>query len=835
MKRSVLPNKPLKAFSALTLPLACLVFGHCLASGAQNLTELSPEDQGKRLGWIANPKTDHCGGHFTLYHLGQSEKKQRKGTIQLHSNAPVTLRPHGTSEITGPVTITQKGRRLRAQHAVIRRNPHGQIASVRLDGGVQIDEAHQRFVADHVDLKLNPQHHVATEVLYRIQSRGHAQLSAWGEAKRVIMLNPAHFEIDQGTYSTCPPGSKGWQLHSHELEINNETGRGEAWHSWLTIRDMPIFYFPYINFPIDKRRKSGFLFPDFSQSSVDGTIIRTPIYWNIAPNYDATFTPIWIQKRGMALNNTMRYLGHHSKGQLDINVIGHDDRFEAFKNAAEATYGRTSQTVPYLNALNGDSLSRYFYRWKDQRQWNRHWQSIIQWQGVSDDYYLQDFSVDGLSSTSTQIPSEAKLTYETTHLGMSLDWMMYQNLHTINRTEVDQPYNRLPSLGLNGDIPLDVALPLQLTYRANATRFVRSNDFITDAESIEGDRFTLQPQAVITWMNAPIKLSTTLIGNQISERLHQQGSLPDRPRVFVPQYRMDALAHLYKAVHLLGQHYISTLEPHIAYLFTPFRRQSDLPVFDSDLPTFSTSQVFANNRFSGNDRVGDTNQISMGLSSRLLTKDQQSERMHMAIGGILYFHNRRVCLDTVCSSTENRLNAHHLSPIAASLNYHMPHHWVINSQLAYEPNHAMMENAQVTLDYARDRYHLITLGYEFSQDGDDNPTATDESSNLSRIRTSVYWPLGHSGRWQSIASWYYNISHRVLDTALLGFEYNSCCWAIRTVFSRHLLYENSTTGNGFENKLSLVLNLKGLSSVSMHDPSSLLNNAFSHFNHRVGD
>lgn len=835
MKPSKLPNNPLKAFSRLTPLLACLVFAHCFANDAQNLTDLSPEAQGKRLGWTPNPEAGQCAGQFTPYHFSAEAKKQRKGTIQLHSNAPVTLRPHGESEITGPVSITQRGRRMLAHHAMIGRNGHGQINSVRLDGGVQIDTAHERFIADHVELTLDPQHHVATEVLYRIQSPGHGSLSAWGEAKRVIMLDHAHFEIDRGTYSTCPPGSDGWQLHSHELDINNESGRGEAWHSWLTIHDIPIFYFPYINFPIDKRRKSGFLIPDLSQSSVDGTTIRTPIYWNIAPNADATFTPIWIQKRGMALNNNMRYLGHRSTGRLDVHMIPHDDRFEAFKNAAEATYGRTTQTIPYLNALNGDSITRYFYRWQDRRQWNQHWQSLINWQAVSDDYYLQDFNVDGLSSTSTQIPREAKLTYEATHLGVALDWMDYQNLHTINRTEVAQPYNRLPSLAVNGDIPLQEALPLQLTYRANATRFMRSNDFITDAASIEGDRLAFKPQALITWMNAPITLSTTLIANQISDRLHHQGSLPETPQVLVPQYRMDALAHLYKRVHLLGQHYTSTLEPHMAYLYTPFRTQTDLPVFDSDLPIFSTGQVFANNRFSGDDRVGDTNQISLGLSSRLLNDDQQNELMHMAVGGIVYFNNRRVCLDATCSSTERRLNAHHLSPIAASLHYQMPHHWEINSQFAYEPNHTIMENAQLTLDYARDRYHLITLGYEFSKDGDENPDATDESSNLSRIRTSVYWPIGHTDRWQSIASWYYNISHRVLDTALLGFEYNSCCWAIRTVFSRHLLYENSTTGNGFENKLSLVLNLKGLSSVSMHDPSSLLDNAFSHFNHRVGD
>jgi LPS-assembly protein len=71
-----------------------------------------------------------------------------------------------------------------------------------------------------------------------------------------------------------------------------------AKHARLRIRGIPVLYTPYINFPIDDRRKSGFLVPSIGSSDDNGFELITPYYWNIAPNLDATFYPRYMSKRG---------------------------------------------------------------------------------------------------------------------------------------------------------------------------------------------------------------------------------------------------------------------------------------------------------------------------------------------------------------------------------------------------------------------------------------------------------------------------------------------------------------------------------------------------------
>jgi len=61
---------------------------------------------------------------------------------------------------------------------------------------------------------------------------------------------------------------------------------------------VPLFYAPYLTFPINDQRKTGFLTPGFGSDEESGNIFEIPWYWNIAKNQDATITPRIYTDRG---------------------------------------------------------------------------------------------------------------------------------------------------------------------------------------------------------------------------------------------------------------------------------------------------------------------------------------------------------------------------------------------------------------------------------------------------------------------------------------------------------------------------------------------------------
>ena len=116
-------------------------------------------------------------------------------------------------------------------------------------------------------------------------------LSAWGKAEVIRRKSDGVIEVDDGTYTACPPMQSTWRLRGHKFILDNQSGKGIAHDVTLYVHDVPVMYAPYLQFPLDKRRKTGFLFPTLGLTSTGGTEVAIPFYWNIAPNYDATITP----------------------------------------------------------------------------------------------------------------------------------------------------------------------------------------------------------------------------------------------------------------------------------------------------------------------------------------------------------------------------------------------------------------------------------------------------------------------------------------------------------------------------------------------------------------
>lgn len=189
-----------------------------------------------------------------------------------------------------------------------------------LSGNVRIRDNGTLMVGDHANVQLDTGEAKvdnAEYVMHKSRVRGSALY-----AKRA---ENAIIRLKDGTYTTCEPNSNAWQLKGNNITLNPATGFGTATNVTLRVKDFPVLYTPYIYFPIDNRRQSGFLPPSFSSDSDNGFTLVTPYYFNLAPNYDATLYPRYMAKRGMLMEGEFRYLTKNSEGQFGAAYLNDDN------------------------------------------------------------------------------------------------------------------------------------------------------------------------------------------------------------------------------------------------------------------------------------------------------------------------------------------------------------------------------------------------------------------------------------------------------------------------------------------------------------------------------
>ncbi|MDH5573463.1 MAG: LPS export ABC transporter periplasmic protein LptC, partial [Gammaproteobacteria bacterium] len=161
---------------------------------------------------------------------------------------------------------------------------------IEADGNVQLYTPDIRFTADQGKFNLNRDQAEIHNATYYAKESG-----SNGKAEQIKRLTPQRLEMYHASYTTCVNKDPEWELKAYKLTLDNETHQGHLTQGVLRFMDVPLFYFPFLRFPIGDNRLSGFLFPLIGSSDTNGTEIILPYYWNIAPNYDATITPWYMR------------------------------------------------------------------------------------------------------------------------------------------------------------------------------------------------------------------------------------------------------------------------------------------------------------------------------------------------------------------------------------------------------------------------------------------------------------------------------------------------------------------------------------------------------------
>ena len=844
-----LPKIKLKPFLIL---LIFLLASFSTLYATQNSTS-RPPSLASQLGWITKENNYNlCGGYYKGLPIAYKPNpfiKSQSDNYNIEADQTI-YSFKGKSTLKGNVKITQPNHKLLSNIAYLYRDKNTtKPISVEAIDNVHLIEPGKLIIAQrgHVDLKTKII--TLTKATYRIaldasrvkktknpktgktENRFY-QSNAWGKASKAVQLKHGNMNLYDATYTTCLPNKDEWKLKASKIILNSETGRGQATHTRLLLKGIPVFYTPYFNFPIDKKRHTGFLASSFSSSSDSGISLNLPFYWNIAPNYDATISPKIMTNRGILLDNSFRYLTPLTKGSVALGFIFNDREFKSFQKRSLTKW----KDRPSLNRLQNASANRKAFSWRNEIKFNPHLSSKIDYNYVSDDYYTSDFGTNLINKSKNQLLRTLKVSYKNTNWNVLGNFQSYQTLHPVDQADINNQYARLPQIKLNLNYP-NSPYGLNYTLQTEAVHFTKKTNPWENIQPTIGNRINLKPTVSLP-ITRPFAYFTPRLQLQVTKYDvgHTVNNNSRAPGAIIPIF--DAKTGLYfdRLTSFFKHDYQQTLEPNLYYLYVPYRDQNRMPIFDTAEQVFNYDLMYQNNRFSGIDRIGDANQITTGIKTRFLDKYTGDEKAELGIGQIHYFKQRKVslCSENECpiSETDRKMR----SPIAAHGVYYVNPSWSVNLGAAWNQYNSNFDQQTVGFQYLQDSLHIVNATYTFSKGGDTlaGSPANSAKNDLKQTNISAYWKL--TNRWRLLGRWNYNWSHGNNKAYFAGVEYESCCWAVRVIAARTFkgMYPGSNDRYQFDNSFFVQFSLKGLGNIGNKDPSNFLTQEITGYSNNFG-
>lgn len=578
-------------------------------------------------------------------------------------------------------------------------------------------------------------------------------------------------ELDQATYSTCPPGQRQWEFSASHIKVDQKLARGTATNATLRLGGVPVLWLPYISFPTDDRRRSGVLSPTIGNDQRNGIDISLPIYWNIAPNFDATFTPRWMSERGLMLGTEFRYLTERSHGNFETTWLPNDD----IRN--------TDRGLIELDHFTAISPSWYF---------------SADINNVSDRDYFADFG-QSLNATSISFLGSDLGIY-----GRGRNWSASASLQywqiaspDFAFTDDNSPFHRLPRLQASWNKPLTPWF--EFGVNSELVRYERNNNL---GQNVGGTRIDVQP-----FLRMPFSGASWFFTPEIAWRYTSYSDVDTSllapgadtsPNRSLPIISLDAGMVFEREMTWGSESYLQTFEPRFYYLYVPYKVQDKFPVFDTRDLTFDWPALFRTNRFGGADRQSDANQATIALTSRFYEQDTGRERFSASLGRITYFEDPQVIGTAPLSNSG--------SAWVAQFDWTVSDNWNLGVTQQWDPG-----NQQNLLTGARSQVRwgnggLFNAAYRYRRD------------SLEQTDISFRIPVKQS--WNLVGRWNYSIRDDSSLESLFGVEWKSCCVALRVLARQYVRSFSDKSNFG----LYVELELNGLGSFG-RDTEAVLDNA----------
>ena len=728
-----------------------------------------------------DPDALPCCGAYVDPQLAGDQTDPKDAQIQAHADQTYTDLANETTTLTGDVQIRQGYRYVRADQAVVRKNPR----QVDLDGNVELREPGLLLLSEDANLMLDDKTAQMNNVQYLLHEK-----HAHGDAETLVRSETGVIAMANAAYSYCPVNDRQWHLKARSLTLDPNDSQGRARHVTLRVGKVPVFYTPYLQFPLGNQRMTGFLAPSFGGGK-NGFQLQTPYYLNLAPNYDLTLIPRYMTKRGLMLGGVFRHMSENTNTALYASVLPGD---------AQAKSGENSDRW-YIGARHDGSAKR--------------WESLVDYGAVSDDDYFRDFGTSGLRASSrSQLKQEGRFDYLPDNWRIGVQAKKYQTLSD----SLADPHDVLPSLYADGDYVLDNGLQFNLNHAVTSFGHKDDGDLLKnddidmfyDIEQTERRILTGQRYNLDYSMSYPMRTASAFLVPKVGVRhVNQQLSGTGRSFLLEDDFEVDgqvlqragttyrgstpdgsvstsaAVASLDSGLiferdtQWFGNNYRQTLEPRLFYYYSSAPDQEDTYNFDSNSLTFSYPQLFRDYRFAGGDYLDDANQLSAGITTRYLDPKTGREVLRASVGQAYYLDKREVVLESNKRDTEYEQDRSH-SALVAEVAARINRYWDARVEHLWNDDKSSRERQTVSVRYRDEERRLFNIGYQFVGR---TPTENDDGDLVNRDveQTSVSAAVPVSKQWSLIGHWNHDLTNsRKLET-IAGLEYDSCCWSTRII------------------------------------------------------
>ena len=597
------------------------------------------------------------------------------------------------------------------------------------DGGVRLEQGSDRFFGTRLRFDSANQSGTLDDPTFIIRG---GDKPGRGKAERIDFRGRDHYSIWKGSFTSCEPGRNDWSIEGDEIDLDYDTQVGTVRSGRLRFMDTTIAVLPWMDFPLEKGRKSGFLTPGYTQSTRSGLEMMAPFYWNIAPEKDATITPRYLSKRGLQMQGEYRYMDPKYAGLASLEYLPDD------KRAGRNRYG--------MSLYHQETLSPNLFGRLDLNR-------------VSDSRYFVDLFSKVRQTSQATIQREGFLQYNGSNYWMQGRVQRFQTLQD-PLAPIVSPYHRVPQIN-TGVWKNELGGMADFAMQAEYVRFTHST-------LVEGTRISVNPTITMPYLTpgfffkpkfgmryATYGLDRTAIGQ------------PERQSVAIPWMTIDSGLVFDRQTNIAGRDFTNTLEPRVFYTRAAYRNQDAIPVFDTGLADFNFANLFSENRFAGGDRFGDANQLTFATTSRLLFPSGQ-EFLRGTIGQRFSFRDQRVGLlpGTVPSTSGS-------SDLLASVGARVARDWNFDTTVQYNPRDRRNDRSGMNLRYAPEFAKFVNLGYRYNRDA---------ANPINQVDLSGQWPV--AAGWFALGRYNYSFFDGRLLEGVGGLEYNGGCWVLRFMAQR---------------------------------------------------
>lgn len=581
-----------------------------------------------------------------------------------------------------------------------------------------------------------------------------------GTAERLLFQGPGQYRIQSANYTTCEPGNNAWFIRAKQLDLDRGRDVGVARDASIIFFDQTIFWSPYLSFSLHEERKSGVLTPSYRSSNTTGFEFTVPYYFNLAPDMDATLYPRYMTKRGLQLGGEFRYLAPRWHGEARAEILSGDQQI---------------------------SRDRWGFFSKHQQQFSNGWGGTLNLNRVSDGKYFTDLSTQVAVTSQVHLSNDVTLGRGGTWgdsgtYGVSVYTQRFQTLQSDPLAPLTPPYNRQPQISL--------VAQRQTTNRGDFD-FLGNYTAFDHVSLVNGQRIVAYPSYSLPLQNAFAHF-TPKIGTHITHYVigsNNPARLQDTTRS-LPVFSAESGVVFEREIAPRGQRILQTLEPKAYYVYIPYKDQNALPNFESGLQDINFATIFSENQFSGQDRINDANQLTLGVTSRFISADSGIERFRGALAQRYYFQSQRVTVPGVAP----RASDSNSSDLLAAVSGNLAKNWTADAGWQYNSDLKETQKFNVSARYQPQHGKVLNLSYR------------ETANTLRQTDVSAQWPIATG--WTALGRWNYSLrDNRVLE-GLAGVEYNDRCWSLRIAAHRF-----ATTTRDASTSIFIQLELSGVSRI----------------------